>query len=222
MGGNFAKEMDAKNKEFNDAINKVKSDELNLKRQKEFNNLMNKIKRDKIKRDRLKNDTNRTNQTDEIDQMDEDELELIKAKLALGNLKSLSTIDLTRPIDLSISRPPDTTRVKNTPKIQIIEDTLNSIKKNPKELEENEKYGPGIGFAIRAKEIENAYNDINILDDKLNNNNLTLAEYKKIIDIIDQLKKNIPKKEQEIYELKKGVEKRIRTNQAKYFKDQNK
>ena len=36
-GDNFAKEMDAKNKEFNDAINKMKSDELNLKRQREFN-----------------------------------------------------------------------------------------------------------------------------------------------------------------------------------------
>ena len=60
------------------------------------------------------------------------------------------------------------------------------------------------------------------MDDKLKNNNLRLAEYKKIIDNIDQLKKCIPKKEQELYELKKSVEKRIRTNQAKSFKDQNK
>ena len=167
-GDNFAKEMDAKHKEFNDTINKMKSDELNLKRQKKFNVLMNKIKSDKlnlerkkeidashkefndlinkIKRDRLKNDTNRINQTDKANQTDEDELELIKAKLALGNLKPLLPIDLSRSIDLSISRPPDTTRVKNTPKIQKIEDTLNSIKKNSKELEENEKYGPGIGL----------------------------------------------------------------------------
>ena len=238
--------MDAKNKEFNDVIKKMKSDELNLKRQKEFNDLMNKIKSDelnlerqkeidashkefndlmnKIKSDRLKNDTNRTNRTDETDQIDEIELELIKAKLELGNLKPLLPIDLSRPIDLSISRPPDTTRVKNTSKIQKIEDTLNSIKKNSKDLEENEKYGPGLGFTIHAKEleIENAYNDINILDDKLRNDNLTLAEYKKTIDNIDQLKKDILKKEQELYELKKGVEKRIRSNQAKSFKDQNK
>ena len=108
----------------------------------------------KIKSDRLKNDTNRTNQTNETDQIDEDGLELIKAKLVLGNLKSLLPIDLSRPIDLSISRPPDTTRVKNTPKIQKIEDTLNSIKNNSKELEENEKYGPGIGFAIRARNLK--------------------------------------------------------------------
>ena len=206
--------MDAKNREFNDAINKIKSNELNLKRQKEFDDLMNKIKRDKLnlerqkeidasdkefnvinkmksdRLNRLKNDTDRTDQTDEInqtdetDQIDEDELELIKAKLALGDLKPLRPL---RPIHLSISRSPDTTRVKHIAKVQEIEDTINSIKKN---LKEGEKYGPGIGFTILAKELEikNAYNDINILDDKLKNNNLTLAEYKKIIDNIDQLK----------------------------------
>ena len=58
--------------------------------------------------------------------------------------------------------------------------------------------------------------------DKLNNNNLALVEYITIVDNIDQLKKSISKKEQELYELKKCVEERIRTNQAKSFKDQNK
>ena len=36
------------------------------------------------------------------------------------------------------------------------------------------------------------------------------------------MKKNIPKKEQELYELKKDLEKRTRTDQARSFKDQNK
>ena len=100
-------------------------------------------------------------------------------------------MNLSQPPDLSISRPLDTIRVKNTSKIQKIEDTPNSIKTNSKELEKNEKYGPGINFAIRAKEleIENAYNDFNILDDKLKNNSLTLAEYKKVNDNTNQLKK---------------------------------
>ena len=53
-GDNFAKEIDAKIKEFNDAINKIKSDELNFKRQKEFNDLMNKIKSDKLNLERQK------------------------------------------------------------------------------------------------------------------------------------------------------------------------
>ena len=51
-GDNFAKEMDAKNKEFNDAINKIKSNELILKRQKEFNDLMNKIKNGRLNLER--------------------------------------------------------------------------------------------------------------------------------------------------------------------------
>ena len=46
--------MDAKNKELNDAINKMKSAELNLKRRKEFNDLMNKIKSDKLNLERQK------------------------------------------------------------------------------------------------------------------------------------------------------------------------
>ena len=39
---------------------------------------------------------------------------------------------------------------------------------------------------------------------------------------MDQLKKSIPEKEQELYELKKSYGKRIKTDQAKSFKDQNK
>ena len=159
---------------------------------------------------KMKNDTNRTNQTDETNQIGEDELELIKAKLALGDLKPLRPIDILRTIDLSISRPPDTTRVKNTSTIQKIEDTFNSIKKNSKELEENEKYSPGIDFAMRTKELEikNAYNNINILDDKLKNN-LKLAEYKKIINNIDQLKKVYQKKNQNYMSLKKVQKKEL-------------
>ena len=66
------------------------------------------------------------------------------------------------------------------------------------------------------------YNDINYLNNKLKNNNLTLAEYKKISNDTDQLKKSISKKEKELYELKKSAKKRTKTDQAKSFKDQNK
>ena len=178
----------------------MKSDELNLKRERELNDLMYKIKRDEL--NRLKDDTDRTdktNQIDETNQVDENELELIKAKLALGDLKPLRPL---KPLDLPISRPPDTPRIKDIPKIQKNEksideemnNTLNSISKN-----KAKSYGPGIGFATRAKEleIENEYNNINKLNDKLKNNDLTLAEYKKISDNIDQLKESISKKEQE-------------------------
>ena len=123
-GDNFAKEMDAKNKEHNDFINKIKSNESNLKKQREHNDLMKKIKKDqlnlerqkeidtsdkefndainKMKSDRLKDDTDKTNQTDEND-LDENDLELIKANLELGDLKPLRPSDT---IDLSISRTP--------------------------------------------------------------------------------------------------------------------
>ena len=63
------------------------------------------------------------------------------------------------------------------------------------------------------------YDNIDYLNNKLKDNNLTPSEYKKISDDIDQIKKN-PKKEQELHEAKKDLEKRIRTDQARSFKDQ--
>ena len=44
-GNNFAKGMDAENKEFNYMMNKMKNNELSLKRQKKFDDLINEIKR---------------------------------------------------------------------------------------------------------------------------------------------------------------------------------
>ena len=61
-----------------------------------------------------------------------------------------------------------------------------------------------------------------MLNYMLKDDNLTPAKYKKISDDIDQIKKYIPKKQQELYELKKDLEKRTRTDQARSFKDQNK
>ena len=66
------------------------------------------------------------------------------------------------------------------------------------------------------------YDNIDYLNNKLKDDNLTLAEYKKISEDIDQIKKYILKKEQELYEAKKDLEKRVRTDQARSFKDQNK
>ena len=83
---------------------------------------------------------------------------------------------------------------------------------------------PGEKFAILAREEEtkNMYDNIGYLNNKLKDNNLTLAKYKKISDDIDQIKKYIAEKEQELYEVKKDLEKRIRTDQVRSFKDHNK
>ena len=62
--------------------------------------------------------------------------------------------------------------------------------------------GPGAGTrsAIKIKEldIENSYDNIKYLESKLLDNTLTYDEYSKIIDNIDQINKNIPKKEKRI------------------------
>ena len=70
--------------------------------------------------------------------------------------------------------------------------------------------------------LKNDYYNIKYLNDRLKDNDLNFDERKEIIDDIDQRKKNIPKRKQKIYKLKKDLQKRIRTDQAKSFKDQNK
>ena len=52
-----------------------------------------------------------------------------------------------------------------------------------------------MGFAIQTKklQIENLYENIELLNSKLKNNNLTLSEFKKTNNDIDQLKESIEK-----------------------------
>ena len=107
---------------------------------------------------------------------------------------------------------------------------VNTRKTNNRKLEDEYikkgSTGPGARerFAILTKEYEteNDCNNIKYLNKRLKDNSLNLAEYNKISDDIDKIKKNIPKKEQELHELKKDLEKSTRTDQAKSFKDQNK
>ena len=71
---NFREKIDAKNKEFNDLINKIKNDELQKKiklsqlNSKKLKDLINKDDTDKTE---LKDYTDETDQTDEINQIDE-------------------------------------------------------------------------------------------------------------------------------------------------------
>ena len=80
-------------------------------------------------------------------------------------------------------------------------------------LVEKSSSGPGAGerFAINTKELEiqNLYYIVNMLENKLENNNLPLAELKKISDDIKKIEMSIPKKEKELYEIKKDLEKKL-------------
>ena len=70
--------------------------------------------------------------------------------------------------------------------------------------------------------VENIYDNIKFLENKLKDNNLTVAEYKKISDDIYELRKSLLKGQMELEEDKKDLERRIRTHEAKSFMDQNK
>ena len=62
---------------------------------------------------------------------------------------------------------------------------------------------------VKEYEIENINDTIKLYENKLKNNNLTLAEYRKISNDIDEMKQNLPKKEQELREAKRELEKKI-------------
>ena len=73
--------------------------------------------------------------------------------------------------------------------------------------------GPGTRTAIIAMErdVKDSYDNINYLQKKLLDTR-NYDEYNKIIDNIDQAKKNIPKKDKELYYLKMGLIKKKKTN----------
>ena len=63
--------------------------------------------------------------------------------------------------------------------------------------------------------LEINYDNIRRLNNKLKDNNLSAAELKKINDDIVKNKNKIPERKQLIYDYKKVLEKRIRTDQKK-------
>ena len=142
-------------------------------------------------------------------------------------------VGLSEPADFSDLRRPNRNQLSKTQKTKksskILDDNMSSldstieILNKPSELSEPGT-GAGERFAISVKEmtIKDMHDNNKYLENKLKNNNLTLAEYRKISDDIDQKKKNLPKKEQELEDDKKDLEKTVIIYQARSFEDQNK
>ena len=162
---------------------------------------------------------------------------LIKDKLKLADLRSPNAVeskDYSNIFRQSRARTRGRARgralVSKMKKREVLDNIINVLdeaienldepkKDKPKKGEPWDPSGPGERFAIAVKEekIKNMYDNIDYLNNKLKNNNLKIAEYKKISDETDQIKKKKTKKEQELYEAKKKLEKRIRTDQARSF-----
>ena len=151
--------------------------------------------------------------------------ELIRAKII--------PVDTSKPKDYSSMFRSNRNRLSRTQKTKksskVLDNVLSNLDSTIKDIDDSSKpSGPGVSagerFAIGVKEldIENTYDNIKYLENKLKDNSLAISEYKKMSDDIDELKKNLLKKQQELYDDKQDLEKRIRTNQARSFKDQNK
>ena len=65
---------------------------------------------------------------------------------------------------------------------------------------------PGDRAAVRVKEltVENIYDDIKFLKNKLKDNNLTVSEYRKISDDMDQLRISLLNEQMELEDDKKN------------------
>ena len=108
-------------------------------------------------------------------------------------------------------------------------DDINKIKENiPKKDQELDEIKKRIGrifymsddILIDGINVEKMllainYDTIECLNDKLKNNNLSVPESKKVNDDINENKNKILKRKQLIYDYKKFLEKRIRTDQNK-------
>ena len=157
------------------------------------------------------------------------------AELTKSRLKQVEPLEPTYFSNMFRSNRNQLSRTQKTKKSsKIFDNIINSLDLTIKDstIKDSDKpskpselgFGPGDRFAIRVKEldIENIYNDIKYLENKLKDNNLTVVEYKKTSDDIDQLRKSLLEKQQELYDDKQDLEKRIRTYQARSFEDQNK
>ena len=102
-------------------------------------------------------------------------------------------------------------------------DTIKKTKKSSKildnvidsDIEKSSKWPyftltPGVKTSIMVKEyeIENINDTIKLYENKLKNNNLTVAEYRKISNDIDEMKQSLPKNKQELREAKRELEKK--------------
>ena len=71
------------------------------------------------------------------------------------------------------------------------------------------------GINIEKMLLEINYDNIRRLNNKLKDNNLSVAELKKINDDIVKNKNKTPERKQTIYDYEKVLEKRIKTDQNK-------
>ena len=116
---------------------------------------------------------------------------------------------------LDIKRKPDIpmpgTRKKLKKSSKILNNVINVL---DSAIEKSSEWAypslpPGERSNIIAKEyeIENISDNIKLYENKFKNNNLTLVEYRKFSNDIDEMKQHLPKKEQELHEAKRELEK---------------
>ena len=103
-----------------------------------------------------------------------------------GQIRPIPDLSRTRKTNIPINTKKTTNKK--------LEDTDNILDEYIKKT----STGPGAGerFAICTSEyeIENDYDNIKYLENKLNYTSLSFDEHKKILDDISQIKENIPKK----------------------------
>ena len=222
------------NKQLDDIINNIESKQSRDLVNKKINDMVNNIGNRRLDPpdidlspdfDSLRETVNEINK-DISDQIDFDKL----AELTKSRLKQ---VELSEQRDFSNMLRPNCNQLSRTQKTKksskILSNVINTLDSTIKNLNKPSKpsepaFGPGDRFSIRVKEmdVENTYDNIKYLENKLKDNNLTISEYKKISDDINQLRIILLKKQMELEDHKKDLEKRIRTSQARSSEDQNK
>ena len=157
---------------------------------------------------------------DEINKKKSDQIDFDKLTDMMKNINSLTPY---KQPNLNIRRP-----------TKVFDSTIKKSSEPSKPSESSASFKPsepskqGVGAAERAavkiKELtlQSVYNSINFYENKLRNNNLTPNEYIELSDIIDKLKRDLPKMKQVLREAKEDSEKRLANYYSRSFMDQNK
>ena len=140
----------------------------------------------------------------------------------VSNIPIVTTVSnrqmpIIKPV-LDLSPLPDlASTTKKTKQSSIPISTSKKSSKESEDILSMSVYAPGDRFAIYVteEEIKNDYDNVIYLENKLNDTSLSNDECSKIYEGIRQARLNIPKNEQKLDKLKKGIEKRIKTNQTK-------
>ena len=196
-----SKKLDDSNKELDDIINNIKSKQSRDLVNKKISDIVNNIGSRRLDSpdidlsqdfDSLRKTVDEWNK----DQSDQIDLDKLLDEITKSRLKKLEPIEPKGYSSMFRSNCNQLSRTQKTKKSSKVLDNITDDLNKPSEPSKQRDSPPPASvpgdrfdILVREDEIKNIYDNIKFFENKVKNNNLTLAEYRKISNDIDQMKK---------------------------------